>query len=146
MNNYNFDDSNIPWNQLEGFDHLAYFILDVDRENQIVDTLFRFSAGHKIALHRHVALNHMLVIQGEHVLYEPNGDLKEVRPTGRYTVSPASDEPHMEGGGAGQDVIIMFSIRGTSGVMYEILDDNHDIVATLGMDEFASFYAAQGQT
>jgi hypothetical protein len=90
-----------------------------------------------------VALNHLLVIQGEHILYEPNGDIKETRPTGRYTVSPASDEPHREGGGAEQDVIIMFSIRGTAGVMYEILDDDHNIVATLGMDDFANLMAAQ---
>ena len=99
MADYNFDDSNINWQQLAGFDHLRYFIFAVDRENKIVDALFKFSANEKIALHRHVALNHMLVIQGEHRLYEPGGDIKEVRPTGRYTVSPASDEPHREGGG-----------------------------------------------
>jgi hypothetical protein len=56
-------------------------------------------------------------------------------------VSPASDEPHSEGGGAEQDVIILFSIRGTDGVMYEILDDNHNIVATLGMDDFENMLA-----
>jgi ChrR Cupin-like domain len=143
MTNYNFDDSHINWNQLEGFDHLDYCVLNVDRDNLVVDALFKFAANQQIALHRHVALNHLLVIQGEHILYEPNGDIKERRPTGRYTVSPASEEPHREGGGADQDVIILFSIRGTDGAFYEILDENNSVVATLGMDDFENLLAAQ---
>ena len=143
MTDYNFDESKIQWNQMEGFDHLSLVVLDVDRDNQVVDALFKFAANEKIALHRHVALNHMLVIQGEHILYEPDGAIKETRSTGRYTVSPPSDEPHREGGGAGQDVIIFFSIRGTDGVMYEILDDDQNIIATLGMEDFEDQLAAQ---
>ena len=142
MDLHTFDDSNIDWQQLEGFDHLSYRIMDVNRESQIVDVLFKFAANEKIALHRHVALNHMLVIQGEHRLYDPDGSLKEVRPTGRYTVSPASPDPHCEGGGD-QDVVIFFSIRGTDGTMYEILDDDQNVVGTLGMDEFEGLFAAQ---
>ncbi len=69
MTHYNFDESNINWNQIEGFDHLSLFILDIDRDNLIVDVLLKFEANEKIALHRHVALNHMLVIQGEHILF-----------------------------------------------------------------------------
>lgn len=142
MAEHQFDDSNIDWQNLEGFDHLSFYIFDVDRERQIVDVLFKFAANEKIALHRHVALNHMLVIQGEHRLYEPDGSLKEVRPTGRYTASPASPDPHCEGGGD-QDVVIFFSIRGTDGTMYEILDDEQNIIATLGMDDFEGLYALQ---
>lgn len=142
MNNYKFNDQQISWSQLPGFDHLSYQILDVDREKLIVDVLFKFAANEKIALHRHVALNHMFVIQGEHRIYSSDGRLTETRPTGRYTVSHASNEPHQEGGGD-QDVIILFSIRGTSGAMYEILDAEHNVIATLGMDEFEGLYAAQ---
>lgn len=146
MNNYNFDDSQVNWQQLEGFDHLNYFVLNVDRDNLVVDALFKFDADQKIALHRHVALNHLLVLQGEHILYEPNGDIKERRPTGRYTVSPANEDPHREGGGPGQDVVILFSIRGTAGVMYEVLDDDGNIIATLGMDDFEALLAAQAHS
>ena len=144
MGKHSFDDGNIQWSQLEGFEHLSYSILNVDRNNMIVDALFRFAAGEKVALHRHVALNHLLVIQGEHILYEPDGSIKETRPCGRYTVSAANEDPHREGGGKEQDVIILFSIRGTDGVMYEILDEENNIVATLGMEDFENLYAAQG--
>jgi len=126
---------NINWQNLEGFDNLSFFVLNVDRKNVLVDVLFKFDANEKIALHRHIALNHTMVLEGEHRLYEPDGSLKEVRPTGSYTVSPASNDPHREGGGD-EDVVIYFTIRGTDGVMYEILDDDLNVIATLGMDDF----------
>ncbi|MFK7733618.1 MAG: hypothetical protein AB8B48_18505 [Pseudomonadales bacterium] len=132
---------NLEWQNLEGFDHLVFKVLSVDRSNQIVDVVFKFAANQQIALHRHIALNHTLVLEGEHKLYEPNGDLKEVRPCGRYTVSPPDTEPHREGGGD-DDVVIHFSIRGTEGVMYEILDDDFNIIATLGMDDFENLLRA----
>jgi len=104
--------------------------------------LFKFSAREQIVLHRHKALNHTFVIQGEHRLYWADGTLKEARPVGSYTVSPASDDPHREGGGD-VDAIVFFSIRGSAGVLYEILDDNLDIVTTLGMQDFVALYQNQ---
>ena len=142
MSNNSFDGSTVSWRQIEGIDHLSYFICAVDRELKIVDVLLKFDANKQIALHRHVALNHLLVLQGEHRLYEPNGDIKEVRPTGRYTVSPASKEPHREGGGD-EDVVILFSIRGTDGVMYEFMDDDNQVISNFGMDDFAALYELQ---
>ena len=143
MTTYNFDDHNIRWNTLEGIEHLAYSILDIDENNKIIDVLFKFSANQQIVLHRHKVLNHMLVIQGEHRLYEANGAIKEIRPVGRYTVSPANDEPHREGGGDGQDVVVFFSIRGSDGLLYEILDDDLNVTGTLTMQDFIGLLKAQ---
>lgn len=142
MTDLSFNNEAVTWNKLEGIDHLQYFILDVDSERQIVDVLFKFDANEQIVLHRHVALNHMLVLQGEHRLYEPDGSVKEVRPAGRYTVSPASNDPHREGGGD-EEVIILFSIRGTDGKLYEFLDDDMNVVGEFTMDDFIATYAAQ---
>ena len=142
MTDFSFYNEAVTWNKLEGIDHLQYFILDVDSERQIVDVLFKFDANEQIVLHRHVALNHMLVLQGEHRLYEPDGSVKEVRPAGRYTVSPASNDPHREGGGD-EEVVILFSIRGTDGKLYEFLDDDMNVVGEFTMDDFIATYAAQ---
>ena len=79
------------------------------------------------------------VIQGEHRLYHANGELKDVRPTGSYTVSPPGDEPHREGGGD-QDVVVLFTIYDREGPLYEILDDDSNIVATLSTNDFVNFY------
>ena len=142
MNPGPFDDRHIQWNTLAGFDHLHYSILDIDEPNKIVDVLFRFAARQQIVLHRHVAHNNTFVVQGEHRLYERNGELKEVRATGSYTVSPPSAEPHREGGGD-QDVVVLFSIRGSDGVLYEVLDDDGNLLVALGMQEFIGLYRAQ---
>ena len=144
MQSFTFDESTITWFQMEGIDHLNYFVCNVDRDSKIVDVLFKFAANEKIALHRHIASNNMLVIQGDHILYTPEGEIKEIRPTGRYTASAPDDDPHREGGGD-QDVVILFSIRGTDGLMYEVLDDERNVIGTLGMDDFEGLLAAQSQ-
>jgi hypothetical protein len=138
-----FDDSGVAWQQLDGIEHLWYHILDLDEQNKTVDVLLKMAADEQIMLHRHTAPNNMLVLHGEHRLYEPDGTLKEVRPAGRYTASPASDEPHREGGGS-VDTIILFSIRSGGGVCYEMLDDEQNLVASLGWNEFVALAAAQG--
>jgi len=142
MANYLFDDANINWQTLEGFEHLHYSILDIDEQNKIVDVLFKFAAHQQIVLHRHKTLNKTFVIQGEHRLYEADGRLKEVRAVGSYTSSQPSDEPHLEGGGD-LDVIVFFSIRGGEGAFYEILDDDLNVIVTLGMQDFIGLYKAQ---
>lgn len=143
MNTYCFDDRKIQWHSLDGIEHLHYSILDVDEKNHIVDVLFKLEAGQQIVLHRHKAANHMLVLQGEHRLYHANGEIMDIRPTSRYTVSLPSEEPHREGGGAGQDAIILFSIRGSDGVFYEILDDNLAVTARLGLQDFIALFQIQ---
>ncbi len=137
-----FDTRRIRWNTIEGFPHLAYHICAVDETKRIVDILFKFDANAKIALHRHKADYITLVLQGELRIYRANGELKEIRPVGSYVAGTADGEPHTEGGGD-QDVIAFFSNRNVDSVVYEILDDAQNIVATFGMAEFKQLLAAQ---
>lgn len=139
MTHYNFDDTCINWKNLGDFEHLQYSILDIDEDNCIIDALFKFAAHRQIILHRHKALNKTFVIQGEHRLYEADGRLKEVRAAGSYTSSLPCNEPHREGGGD-VDVIVFFSIRGNDGVLYEILDNDLSIIASLGFQDFINLY------
>lgn len=128
---HRFDDRNIRWQTLAGIDHLHYWVLCVDESAKIADVIFKFASNQQIILHRHKALNHTLVLQGEHRLYHADGSLKDVRPVGRYTVTPPDVDTHREGGGDGQDVIVHFSIRGSDGLLYELLDQDQNIVGTL---------------
>ncbi len=141
MSTHTFDDSNIDWQRLGDFEHLHYSILDVDSENKIADVLFKFAANEKILLHRHLGHNNTLVIQGEHRLYEPDGTLKEVRPVGSMTSSPPSKDPHREGGGD-QDVVIAFNMRGKDGVLYEVLDDDLNVVGTITFQDLEDLHNA----
>ena len=140
MTTYAFDDRKINWQRLGDFQHLHFHILDVDEKNAIADVLFKFAANEKIVLHRHLAHNNTLVIQGEHRLYHPNGEIKEIRPVGSMTASPPSEDPHREGGGD-QDVIIAFSIRG-NGVLYELLDDDQSVIGTISMGDLVELFKA----
>jgi hypothetical protein len=142
MSEYLFDDSRIQWQTLPDINHLQYSILDIDEKQLIIDVLFKFAANQQIVLHRHKALNKTFVFQGEHRLYHPDGGIKEIRPAGKYTSSPASDEPHREGGGE-MDAIVLFSIRGGNGILYEILDDEQNIVGSLAWQDFVDLYAAK---
>ena len=81
-------------------------------------------------------------MQGEHPLYESDGKLKEIRAVGSYTSSPAGDA-HREGGGSDQDVIVFFNIRGKDGILYELLDDDMNVIGTLSMQDFIELYRAQ---
>ena len=96
--------------------------------------LFKLEANKQIFLHRHKALNTTFVIQGEHRLYEANGEIKEIRAVGSYTVSPASEDSHREGGGD-EGAIVLFSIRENDGILYEILDDDANHIGTLSMKD-----------
>lgn len=140
-----FDDRNITWRTIDGFDHIAYHILSVDETARIVDLLFKFAANERIALHRHGAAYRTLVLQGELRIYRPDGTLKEIRPVGSYVAGQAGGEPHTEGGG-NQDVIVYFTNRDIDGPVYEILDESNLVVATFGIPEFKALLEAQAQT
>ena len=137
-----FDDANIRWYQLEGVDHASYHVCSVDVENRIVDVLFKFDANQRVILHRHHADYRTFVVQGELRLYRANGDLIETRPVGSYVEGYAGGEPHTEGGGD-QDAIVFFSNRGTDGMIYELLDDEMNTIATLGLHDFKELMDAQ---
>ena len=80
MTPYTFDEQNICWHNLGDFKYILYSMLDIDIDNKIIDVMFKFEAHKQILLHRHKALNKTLVIQGEHLIYKADGELKEIRP------------------------------------------------------------------
>ena len=93
-------------------------------------------------MHRHVAAFHTFVVKGEHRIYTPDGQLKEVRPAGTYKAGKPDIEPHTEGGGD-SDVVILFSLRPyDNGPIYEILDENFDVASTMTYDELKEMHEA----
>ncbi|MEW6297365.1 MAG: regulator [Thermodesulfobacteriota bacterium] len=138
---YAFDDRNIRWYPLGEFEHFVFTMLDVDVPRKLVDFMIKFEPNQQIVLHRHLALTNTFVVQGEHRLYEPTGALKEVRPVGSYTSSPPGD-PHREGGGA-EGCVVLYSIRAAGETIFEILDNDFNVVATLGLQDFLAAFREQ---
>ncbi len=139
MDAFQFDDSCIQWRKLGDFDNFRYSILDIDLKNHIADVLFKFAAHKPIVLHRHQTLNKTFVIRGEHRIYAADGKLKEIRPVGSYTSSPANPEPHRECGG-NDGAIVLFSIRCTNRYdeLYELLDDQQQCIGKLSFEDLIS--------
>jgi len=143
MTAFRFDDRNIHWHKLGDFEHFVYTILDIDQDNSIADVIFKFEPHKPIVLHRHKVLNKTLVIQSEHRIFEPNGDLKEIRPVGSYTSSPTNPDPHRECGGD-EGAVVFFSIRANSNedVLYELLDNQLNPIGTLTLQNLIELQLA----
>ena len=135
-----FDDRNIDWQPLGEFKHFMVAVYHVDEARKIVDFIIKYEPNERIVTHRHLAQTSTLVIQGEHRIYEPNGELKEVRPVGGYTSSPPA-EPHSEGGGA-EGAVIFYSLRADDERLFELYDDEMKSIATLGIADFAGLLRA----
>jgi quercetin dioxygenase-like cupin family protein len=144
-----FDDRHIRWYRLGEFgaqfkpfdEHFMLTMLDVDESQKLVDFLLKFPPNQRIFLHRHLALTNTLVVQGEHRLYEPDGALKEVRRVGSYTSSPPG-EPHREGAGDAGSVVL-FSVRGKEGTLFEFLDDDLHVVGTISLQDCINAFEIQ---
>ena len=137
-----FDDRNIQWQALGDFEHLEVSLLGVDEENNIVDLMVKFAPKEKIFLHRHLALTNTLVVDGEHIIYEADGSaVKDVRPVGKYTSSPAGDA-HLEGGGAA-GAIVHYSVRGDSDALFDVLNDDMSVAAILRTSDFKAMLDEQ---
>ena len=95
---YCFDDRNIRWHKFGDLDGFVFAMYDIDEDRNLVDFILKFEPNSRIFLHRHTAHTNTLVVQGDHIIYEPDGQtVKEVRLTGSYTSSPPGDA-HREGG------------------------------------------------
>jgi quercetin dioxygenase-like cupin family protein len=137
-----FDEHNITWRSLPWLDDVSYFVYNVDKKNKIIDVLFKFAANSKVKLHQHKAPYVTFVVQGELRFYRPNGELKEIRPTGSYVIGTANSEPHMEGGGD-QDAIVFFSNRNVDDALYQFLGADNELEELLGIADFQAEYDAQ---
>ena len=135
-------DHEIDWQPFAGIEHLELTLCDVDEDRQIVDLLVRFAPNKIIAMHNHLAQTNMFVIQGELRMYEPDGSVREVRPAGRY-YRGRRDDVHSEGGGP-EGAVVFYSVRGHGAEeVFEVMDDEQNVVATLRMDDIREAWKAQ---
>ncbi len=138
-----FDDQNIQWRELEGFSHMMVSIFFIDEARNRVDLLIKFDPNEKVLLHRHLADTNTFVVEGDHVIYEPDGSVREVRPVGQYTFGTGRDA-HDEGGGP-NGCVLYYSVRGESDALFEMLDANLNVTATLHTADFKAVWDAQQQ-
>ncbi|WP_267354073.1 MULTISPECIES: regulator [unclassified Methylobacterium] len=142
MSQEKFDDSNIPWQNLKGFDGVGFFIYKADPESRIVDVIYKFAPNMKQPLHRHKCPYFTLVLQGELRFYRQDGALKEVRPVGSYVNGVVNGEPHFEGAGD-EETIVFFGHHDVGDAMYEFVDAEGRQEMVLGLSDFRALFDQQ---
>lgn len=115
-----FDDRNVRWMPYPGVASMFASVLHVDSAKNSADFLVKFAPNSKSVIHHHLAITHIFVIEGDHVIYEPDGTVRESRPTGHYTAGLGGD-PHDEGGGP-NGAVLFYSVRGDNDALFEVLD------------------------
>ena len=138
-----FDDRDVQWLPYPGVDGMFASILHVDEDKNSADFLIKFAPNSKSVIHHHLAVTHIFVIEGDHVIYEPDGSVRESRPTGRYTVGLGGD-PHDEGGGP-NGAVIFYSVRGESDALFEIHDPAGGAPAVIHTADFKALLDAMAQ-
>ena len=115
-------------------------VLDIDQERQIVDAVFRFPANDTVALHRHVSQTNMLILEGELIIYEDDGSVRDRRLAGQYFPG-TRDDVHTEGGGP-DGAIVHYSVRGHGDPrVIELLDSDRNVIGALTFEDVSALKA-----
>ena len=139
-----FDPSRYKWRKVTGEPggsyeiHHDYTILGHDAAAGTLDMLVRwYGDGGHCPVHRHASVTTVLVLEGEQHLTDllPGGETRaKVRRAGEHHLTPGDVHPHMERGGP-DGALIFYGHHTTDGRMYELLDDDLEVVHTVTLDE-----------
>ncbi len=139
-----FDPNRYKWREVIGEPGLSYkvrhdyTILGYDLAAGTLDMVVRWAGdGGHCPMHRHMATTTVLVLEGEQHLWDlhPDGTRAEpkVRHAGDYALVLGDAPPHLERGGA-DGGIVFFGNHSTSGLLYELLDEDLKIVVNVTME------------
>ena len=127
----------VPWKPFAHYEGFVYKILDVDVERRTVDMVLQFEPNCVSFYHRHCGPVKPLVLEGEHHLVEVQADgsrLTKIPRQGEFTVSTGS-HAHIEGGGPDGGTIF-FSFHAEQDHIYDILDDELNVLHEVTVQDF----------
>lgn len=147
-----FDQTRYPWRTVTGvpdssyFIHHDYTILGHDLAAGTLDMVVRWDGdGGHCPIHRHTATTSVLVLEGEQHLRDigPDGSRNEprVRRAGDYALTTDEALPHLECGGP-EGGLVFFGAHADDGRLYEILDDDLNVVVDVTMALLIADFAA----
>lgn len=118
--------------------HHDYTILGYDLAGGTLDMLVRWYAdGGHCPIHRHVSTTSVLVLEGEQHLWDLHADgsrgAPRVRRAGDYALTVGEALPHLERGGP-EGGIAFFGNHSPDGQLYEILDEDLNLVLNVTME------------
>lgn len=151
MINTTFDASRYHWREVTGdpassyLVHHDYAILGYDLDAGVLDMVVRWQGdGGHCPIHRHTQTTTVIVLEGEQHLWDVDVDgtlgNHRVRRAGDYALTGNEAKPHLERGGD-DGGLVFFGTHSPTGVLYEIIGDGHDVVATVTMESLIADYA-----
>ena len=152
MAQHSFDPSLHKWREVKGEPDLSYkvrhdyTILGHDIPAGALDMVVRWARdGGHCPIHRHVATTSVLVLEGEQHLWDihPDGTKGEhrVRRAGDYALSTGDALPHLERGGD-DGGLVFFGCHATDGILYEILDEDHNLIVNVTIESLVADWKA----
>jgi hypothetical protein len=147
-----FDASRHKWREVKGEPDLSYkvrhdyTILGYDLAAGTLDMVVRWTGdGGHCPIHRHTATTTVLVLEGEQHLWDLHADGTrddpKVRQAGDYALSVGDALPHLERGGA-DGGLVFFGNHSSTGVLYEILDEDLNVIADITMEGLIADFEA----
>ncbi len=147
-----FDATRYKWREVTGepgdsyFVHHDYTILGHDLAAGTLDMVVRWQGdGGHCPIHRHTATTTVLVLEGEQHLWDvhPDGarDNPRARRAGDYALTRAESLPHLERGGP-EGGLVFFGSHSADGLLYEILDDDGNVVVNVTMESLLADFAS----
>ena len=127
----------IPYKPFSFYEGFVYKLLDVDMAHRTVEMILKFEPDSVCFYHRHLGPVASLVLEGEHHIKEVHADGKEatsIRRAGEFTMSDHR-HAHIEGGGPAGGVIF-FSFRCEQDHIYDILDEDLNVVHQVTVQDF----------
>jgi len=115
-----------------------YTILDYDAAAGTLNMLVRWrdDGGH-CPIHRHTSTTSVLVLEGEQHLWDVHPDgtrgAHRVRRAGDHALTVGEALPHLERGGP-QGGVVFFGNHSADGRLYEIFDDDMNLVMEVTME------------
>ncbi len=138
-----FDPNRYKWREVTGGPELSYkvrhdyTILGCNVAAGTLDMVVRWQGdGGHCPIHRHASTTTVLVIAGEQHLWDIHLDgtrEHKVRRAGDYALTVGDGLPHLERGGE-EGGIVFFGNHSTSGLLYEMFDEDMKVVAEVTIE------------
>jgi hypothetical protein len=146
------DPNRYRWREVTGEPELSYkvrhdyTILGYDLEAGTLDMIVRWAGdGGHCPIHRHTATTTVLVLEGEQHLQDLHSDgtrgEPRVRRAGDYGLTVGDVHPHLERGGP-EGGVAFFGNHSSSGLLYEILDEDLKVIADVTMEGLIADFEA----
>lgn len=131
----------ISWKPFSKYTGFVYKVLDVDVERRTVEMILKFEPNEVCFYHRHLGPVASIVLEGEHHFYEVDDEgnrTLQIRRAGEFTMSHKR-HAHIEGGGP-QGGVILFSLRADQDHIYDIMDDDLNVIHEVTVQDFKNAY------